>query len=421
MQQNINLHCLIIRKNKNTGDIQMKKRFFVSLFLVVAMVTSLFALNACTQPAEPQNMTVLNVSLNPEVEFVLDNENKVVSVNALNEDGNVIISATAFANVVGLSAPEAVKLFVDVSAETGFLLEGNLKAGENEIGISISGDAKLAEDLYKSVKKEVEDFISENNLEASVTELVTVSKEQLEKLLAECAPYLDKAKIQAMEQVEIIKNIAKSRKETANLYSQELKKAFYEMQEFAYEQTELEILKSKLSDLGKMAIETVNKTYTDAVAKLASTRIALLVQAESIYQKALASYRQAKADYLNFRNYIATLDQTAITEAINNQLDLLEGLLETAQTALVAAGESANQAIEIAQNTLKAAHDAVIALIETFSVKASDFALEISLATTIAIESINAEFEQGYAQFVTAVNNGLNEMKNALEQGYVAQ
>ena len=85
--------------------------------------------------------TVMNVSLNPSVEFILDSNDKVVSVNAKNEEGNLILSAQANGEqFVGKDANSAVKLFASYSKEMGFLFEGNVKSGENEIKIQYSGN-----------------------------------------------------------------------------------------------------------------------------------------------------------------------------------------------------------------------------------------------------------------------------------------
>lgn len=394
------------------------KRIIISLVLAIAMLTSLFAFSACSNDEE--TMTVMNVSLNPQVEFVLDGENNVVSVNALNEDGNVVISATAFSDVIGLSAADAVKLFVDVSADTGFLIEGNVKAGENEISISISGDDKTAEKIYNNVKEEVQKYLSTENITASLKELQTVTKEQLQKLLEECAPYLEKAEIAAMDQIELIKKIYASRKQTAELYSQELKKAFYEMQEFAFDQAELEILKSKLSAIGKTAVEAVNATYNTCIATLTETRLKLLVNADSAYQKALAAYRTAKTQYLNFRNYVASLEEDQITAFLNEKLESFQSVLDAAESALATASEAANQAIETAKDALTKAHDTVVSMIETFSVKASDFVTEISLATTVAVNSLGETFEKAYDELIANANTAIEEMRTALEKGYDA-
>ena len=60
--------------------------------MALAMGVTGFA--ACNKENEegknPDRKTVMNVSLNPEVEFVLDGNDKVVTVNALNEEGNLM-------------------------------------------------------------------------------------------------------------------------------------------------------------------------------------------------------------------------------------------------------------------------------------------------------------------------------------------
>ena len=102
---------------------------------------------------------VMNISLNPQVEFVLDKDDKVITVNALNEEGNLIISAAAFENVEGKSAEEAAKLFVEVSTETGYLVSGTLSAGENQLSISLSGDTEAAKELYDDVKAKMNEYL----------------------------------------------------------------------------------------------------------------------------------------------------------------------------------------------------------------------------------------------------------------------
>ena len=72
------------------------KKLTSLLIVLVLVVGAVFALTACDQTDKDAPTTVMNVSLNPEVEFVLDGHGKVVTVNALNEDGNLIITATAF-------------------------------------------------------------------------------------------------------------------------------------------------------------------------------------------------------------------------------------------------------------------------------------------------------------------------------------
>jgi len=396
-----------------------KTRRLLSLLLAGITAVSLFVLSACgTGNTEQEEMTVMNVAVNPQIEFILDGENKVVSVNAINEDGNVILSAEAFVNVIGLDAGDAAKLFIDVCEDYGFIIKGNVKAGENEIDISISGDTKKAEELYNNVKGKVEEFVNANDISATVTDLVNVGKAELEKLLAECAPYLEQAEIEAMKQIDIVKELVASRKETAKMYSQELKNAFYQIKANALEIAEIELLKTKLGAIGQSAIELANKTYTDLVAQIEATRASLLLSADSIYQKALIAYREAKAEYLNFRNYVAGLEESAVTQAIDTTLQSLKGILDSAQTALESAANAANESLNLAKAGLKEAHDAVISIIETLSVKVSDFALEIKVAQEAAAITIVTEFETGFKAFSDTVLAELAKMRTELENGY---
>ena len=82
----------------------MKKLAIFCAAMMAATGVSAFA--GC---AEAKEQKVMNLSLNPEVEFVLDENDKVVSVNALNEEGNLIVSAEVF---TGKTAEEAAKLLL---------------------------------------------------------------------------------------------------------------------------------------------------------------------------------------------------------------------------------------------------------------------------------------------------------------------
>ena len=67
----------------------MKK--FVSFMLAAVLCCSVFSFAACSDTKnETRDTAVMTVSLNPEVEFVLNSDDVVVAVNALNEEGNLI-------------------------------------------------------------------------------------------------------------------------------------------------------------------------------------------------------------------------------------------------------------------------------------------------------------------------------------------
>lgn len=390
----------------------MKSKRFAAFCLACAALGAVAFTGCDGEETAVKEKKVMNLSLNPEVEFVLDSDDKVVSVNALNEEGNLIVSAEAF---TGKTAEEAASLFVEVSKETGFLVEGSFGANENKIEISFSGDAEAATALYNDVQTKVQEYLTAENVTATITQAAAVTEAQLQALVAECAPYIDAAKVQAMEYAELMETLEKSRKETAEMYSQELKNAYYEAKAFAMEQAELETLGNQLDAISKVAFGIANDAYKAAVATIETTRMQMLVNENSPYQVALKAFREAKVKYLNYREYVASLEQTEVTTAISSQLAQYETLVENAETALLQAGQSANTALDTAKTQLSAAHAQVVTLIGEYSAKVSQYATEIATKQTEAQTAFFTKFETDYAAAITAAENNWAAMNTQLK------
>ena len=380
--------------------------------LAALVVGSSVALASCKEETGEQR--VMNISLNPEVEFVLDANDKVVSVNALNEEGNLVVSAEAFKDVEGKTAEEAGELFIQVSKETGFLLEGSVQSGENTVQISVSGKADI-QGLYEDVKNSMEESLKNSGLTVTIPQPKKISDEEIKALVAECAPYIDSAK---MQYAELVDEIAKSRKETAEFYSQELKNAYYEAKAFAMEQAELEALKSDLGLVEKAVVDGLTTVYTGLVNTIEGTRMTMLVNEDSPYQTALKSFREAKTEYLNYRNYIAALEESAVTTATSERLASYQTLVENTETALLKAGESANATLNQVKTQIKTAYEAVLAKLKEYSREASAYIEQISAKQTEAQTAFFAKFEADYATAKTAAQNHWTAMQNALKAGY---
>lgn len=394
----------------------MKLKKIAVFCLALVMFAGVFAFVGCQPNENSEATTVMNVSLNPEVEFVLDGNGKVITVNALNEEGNLVVSAEAFSSVEGKTAEEAAKLFVQISKETGYLVSGKVQSGENELKFSFSGSKEDADKLYADVKTAVEGYLSKENVSATLNQVAAITNEQLQKLVEECSPYLDKAKVEAMEYKELLKQLAESRKETAELYSQELKNAYYEAKAFAMEQAKMEVLRGQLNSLQQLAFDGLNQAYTVASDTIEKLRLDNLVSENSAYQKALADLRSKKTDYLNFRNEVSQMEQSQITEIVTAQLDALEAALNVAEQTLLSLGETANASIDNAKKTLDTAYDAMMQIFS--SVNVDSLVDDISAKQTQAMDKMFSEFETTYASAKQAAENDWKAMEENLKKGY---
>ena len=381
----------------------MKKRILSALSAVTMLVAGGITLSACNEKTESK---VMNVSLNPKVEFVLDNNDKVVSVNALNEEGNIIISSDV--EFVGVDADAAVKLFVEVSKDTGYLVSGNVQAGDNNIDVSISGDKKNAEKLFKSIKDEINGAFA--NLNIAINQAEALTEEYLEKLVKECSPYLEEAEIKAMEYDELIKEIQTSRKETAKLFSQELKNAYYQAKADALRLAKLEKIKSEADALGKVALGSLETAYNTAVELIETTRQNLLLSEDSAYQKALKAFNEAKTNYLNKRNEIAQMDPSVVTDEMRAELENLDALVETCEQALSDAYTAANNALDTAKAQLTTAYNAIVEAVNNMG-KSMDIASE---NMTDAVNTFANDFETNYKDMKDRAKEQVDQMRGNL-------
>lgn len=390
----------------------MKK--ILCLVLTLCIFAGLFTFVGCDLGGGNDDpATVMNVSLNPEVEFVLDGNGKVITVNALNEEGNLIISAQDFANIEGKTAEEATQLFVKVSAETGFLVRGSLKTENNNVEISISGDKADAEKLYNDVKERVNHYLDEVGLTATLQQAAAITQEELQKLVEECAPYLEEAEIKAMEYKDLLAQLAESRKETAEYYSQELKTAYYEAKAHALDKAKFEVLRDKLAVINLTWFDMVNSTYDKAATALEKVRKDWFVSEDSAYQIALAAVRTAKTNYLNYLNEVSESDYAdGIPAEVQTTLGNLKKLLEDAEQFLVQAGKDALGMLDAAEAKLKEWRDKVAELLD--DVNADELVDEIAEKQTSAANEFFTSFESNYAAAKQSAQNSWSAMYGAL-------
>ena len=383
----------------------------------ITMIGGVCGIASC-KDNEETTKTVMNVSLNPEVEFILDADNKVVSVNALNEEGNLIVSAEAFANVEGKTAEEAATLFVQVSKETGYLVEGKVSAGDNEISVSLSGDEKAAEELYEDVKNKVNEYLTEVDVTATIGYTAALSEAYLKDLVAECAPYLETAE---MEYAELVDTLAQSRKETAEFYSQELKNAYYEAKAFAMQQAELETLRGHLSVVQQGLFDVTNALYTASVESIENTRKTLLVDENSLYQVALKTFREVKTEYLKARTEFSLGDVSVTVEITEEQLAAKKKAVEDAEAALLNAGVEANKTLDNLKAAVTENYNKVVEKLEEYSVKANEHLEEIATKRQNAQATFYAEFETKYASVIISAETNWADMKADLEDSSEAE
>lgn len=351
----------------------------------------------------------MQVDINPSVEFILDADNKVLSVTALNDDGALIVAGEAF---VGKTAEDAVELMVSISTDAGYLVKGDLSAGQDEITVSITGDAEAAQKLYDDVKAGVDAFLEESGIDAAVERGEALKLDALRDLVQAADPTLTDEEVAAMTEEQLLNALKISRIETAQLLTEELRAAYNTAKEYDFRFAERQATKSVIEGLGSAYESFLNgyaaalDSYQKAIQAVEQARYDYLVDAGSDYQKILAEVREQKDKVLEQRKEAAELPEGAAKEAAKAALAAEEAILETKEAALELAGDAANASFDLALSAMKTVENALTELEKTFP---EEITTALTENAQKAQDAMNAAKDEAFAKFEEAHKDDIEQ------------
>ena len=401
----------------------MKKRIICLSMAILLLLTSMVLVSCGNAEPEEGSVTRMTVDINPSVEFMVDDENKVVSVTALNDDGSILIVGESF---IGKTPEEAVALMVSIATETGYLVEGNVAASENTIKISVSGDTKYAEKLLQDVEEAANDTLKALDINGQIEKVEALNEEALRALALSTSLYTEE-ELAAMTEDQLYAVIAQGRVETALLLTEEMRNAYYAAKEYKISFAEREEVAKVIKSLGGLytithsAYKTSLDLYSAAITKLDALRYDLLVSPESDYQKSLVKLREAKVDLLKQKTYIASLEVDGEEYlSATATLQLSEENYDKALAAYEELGRQANAAMEALIAQLRQAEAKLIELEDTLfdeniEAKLAEKATEMEANLNSVKDAFFAEFEAAHAADITAIENALLEKKQELK------
>jgi len=401
----------------------MKKRL-ISILLVLAMALSVVAFTACSTPApeKPKSYSRVTVDINPSVEFMVDTENKVVSVTALNDDGAVLIAGEAF---VGKTAEEATALMVSLASETGYLIKGHVEDAVNTVKISVSGEVDNAKALYESVEKKAKDQLASLDIKGQVAKVEAMTIEAARELCADIADFTDE-QIEAMTESELYREIATAREKTKDFLTEEMRTAYYSAKETKINLAESEAMGAVINGMGKIyelvysGYKIALDSYSKAINEIDEFRYEQLVAPDSNYQQSIVKLREAKSNLLRDKNYVARLEvngeeYAAATLNLKSSQDAYDKLLEAYEKL----GEELNERLENLIAVLRKCEGTLRELEDKFSKNIKEElkakASEIDAAVNAAKDNFFEEFETLHKEDIEALEQTLIAQKNKLK------
>ena len=407
----------------------MKKRL-ISIFLLCILFLTAISFTSCSN-AKPEegSVTRMTVDINPSVEFMIDDQNKIVSVTALNDDGSILIVGEAF---VGKTPEEAIEMMVTLASDTGYLVQGNVEASENTVKISVSGDSKYAEQLKKDITEKANDTLKALDINGTVEKVEALEIDALRQMALSTALYTEE-EISTMDEDQLYKVISAGRIETALLLTEEMRSAYYSAKEYKISFAEREETARIIKELGGLynlthiAYKTALDVYSTAITELDNFRYEMLVSPESEYQKSLTELREAKIELLKQKNYTASLNVNGEEYASATvTLQLTEENYNKMLAAYEKIGTDLNAALEVLIAKLRQAESKLTELEDTLfdeniEAKLQENAAEIEANLNAAKDGFFAEFESAHAEDIAAIEKALLAKKQQLKSEIEAE
>ena len=288
----------------------------ISKLLLIVTIIPMLLLCACK--TNNDDLTQMQVDLNPSVEFILNDKNRVVTVTALNDDGAVIVYNENFEN---LTADEAVKKFVTICKETGYL---SASYDNNELTISLSCNKNQAKELYSDIKGKVEAFYTENNIKGNIGDLKTITTDDVKKKLEEIYGKVNNN----LSKDEMLEKLAESREETKNILSTSIRNMYNVAKDYALEVYENEQISELLNNPEYSALYEEYKTKLNEYKTQVEDTINGYIQEKSgEYKEDLEKFLKDKQSYLS-----GILDN--VLGGLLNNLQQLKDNLIAQQSAL---------------------------------------------------------------------------------------
>lgn len=385
------------------------KKLFLSILCAI-LVLPCFFMVGCNDTKTESRMTV---DLNPSVEFMLDKDNKVVSVTALNDDGSVIIYGETF---IGLTAEEAAQRFADIAKQTGYLQVG-ASATENEIKISITGN----EDLFNSVKNKVNNYLTENNLAGKITEIDALTKEQLATLVSKTSVQETLDELKQKSEQELLKLLSEEREDAKDLISPALQEAYYNAKAYKVNLAENETIKNALNAVNAEAANKFSQAITGLTEaeNLLSTIETSLADPNGEYQQKVKALLDKKQELINKEIELNNTTNLIDKAQLEVEITTLEAGLLAAENALTTLKGVIDLSISTMRNTLSTIKSTINTQMTEFSsilenIKTNKLT-EIQNAINTAKDQAFAAFETEYETQIESYNTFIENLKNDLK------
>ena len=238
-----------------------------SFCILLAIVIGVIALNNKKANAKEYN-AIVQVDVNPSIQMVVDEENKVLSITGLNDEGKMIIYGEA---IVGKNLDEALEIIVKIETDLGYLVEGS---DDNKVTLTISANTEeITNKIEEFSRNTLNKVLEETGVIATIETAKGYAEEELKLLAKELDPTLTEEEINNFNYNDYVHVVQLYHLEVADLASVKLEEMYNEFKNYQISITEKEAVKNAVNHLDiiyqglihayNLAYDALNNAYTN--------------------------------------------------------------------------------------------------------------------------------------------------------------
>lgn len=333
-----------VRKNKWVPLITA-----LSVFLVVLVSGILLISNSSFD--KKSYAAIVQMDVNPSIEMVVDEQNRVVSVRGLNDEGKMIIYGET---IINKNLEEAIEIIIRVETDLGYLNHSD----ENKITFTVS--AKTTDIIEKIASKAEEDAtkaLAQLGITATIEKINGYVKEELAILAKQLDPTLTDEEIANFSYDQLVNVVKLYHLEVIDYASVKLEEYYQEFKKYEINLAEKEYIKEGINNLGSL-YQTFYASYLSFCDNLENEFVNMqkayydtFIASDSDYQQAWANLATLKEAYLAQKNVVANLPEDASlsdTIAENQKLIKAKAEYELAEQTLNAIEVTSKASYELA-------------------------------------------------------------------------
>ena len=337
----------IKHNSKYKSNIFKAIKFSASFACVCLLV--LCSILIFSKPDQIKYEAIIQIDVNPSIEFIVDENDKVLSVKGLNDDGKLIITDEKFED---LALKDAINKLLNLEEKTNFLSKTN-----NNVTVTLTTENKDVEEVLtnkvnKALKK------AQGNLSVNIEIKYNESKS-----IKELKNYVNDIEIiknvEELQYSELIELVRKYHEEVRMLDSIELENLYLESKIDYLEELKEDKINELVNELDDSYIEQKN-SYYELYNLIKEVHIELQHTYEGLYVKADSPYKQALRELEDVKKQI-TIQEKVVEEARNGESLLIlikeEAYLETLKTNYEICLKSLKYQEELASEAYKYVYD----------------------------------------------------------------